>query len=164
MAYRKQTIQDKVSSYIKAGVSVTPQAQSDIARMNVIKSNALNDVLQLTRQSGDLTEYFGLFKPGDKVIFSLTGKYLSEEQIKWAVATHCILTNDGLMLKRTKKDDDGLICLMKFTSNKAGSSRKLVFRRSGLGWFVITKNIEDPDNTPFLIKSKLWQPRCFPTS
>ena len=44
MTYRKQTLQDKISSYIKAGVSVTPQAQSSIARMNVIKSNAHSKV------------------------------------------------------------------------------------------------------------------------
>ena len=79
--------------------------------MNIVKSNAFDNVVQLIGKSGDLFGYFGLFKPSDRVVFSLTGTYISEEQVQWAVACHCALMGDGLVLKRTKKRQKGVSLL-----------------------------------------------------
>ena len=125
MAYREQVIQQKVTSYIKANGSITPQDQKCIISMNTIKSNTFDNVVQLIGKSGDLFGYFGLFKPSDRVVFSLTGTYITEEQVQWAVACHCALMGDGLVLKRTKKDKLGSLCYMEFTSKKSWVTKKI---------------------------------------
>ena len=102
MAYREQVIQQKVTSYIKANGSITLQDQKCIISMNTIKSNTFDNVVQLIGKSGDLFGYFGLFKPSDRVVFSLTGIYITEEQVQWVVACHCALMGNGLMLKEQK--------------------------------------------------------------
>ena len=71
--------------------------------MNTVKSNSFDNVVQLIGKSDDLFGYFGLFKPSGSVVFSLTGTCTTEEQVQWAVACHCALVGDGLMLKRTKR-------------------------------------------------------------
>ena len=147
LAYREQVIEEKVTSYIKANGSITLQDQRNIVGMNIVKSNSFDNVVQLIEKSGDLFGYFGLFKPSDRVVFSLTGTYISEEQVQWAVACHCASMDDGLVLKRTKRDKMGSLCYMEFTSKKVGSPRRLVFKRSGSGGFTVSQNTEDPNNT-----------------
>ena len=111
LAYREQVIEEKVTSYIKANGSITLQDQRNIVGMNIVKSNSFDNVVQLIEKSGDLFGYFGLFRPSDRVVFSLTGTYISEEQVQWAVACHCALMGDGLVLKRTKKRQNGVSLL-----------------------------------------------------
>ena len=72
LAYREQVIEEKVTSYIKANGSITLQDQRNIVGMNIVKSNAFDNVVQLIGKSGDLFGYFGLFKLSDRVVFSLS--------------------------------------------------------------------------------------------
>ena len=131
--------------------------------MNIVKSNSFDNVVQLIGKSGDLFGYFGLFRPSDRVVFYHTGTYISEEQVQWAVACHCASMDDGLVLKRTKRDKMGSLCYMEFTSKKVGSPRRLVFKRSGPGGFTVSQNTEDPNNTPWVpYKMKLVATEIFP--